>query len=81
LATAGSGDVLSGIVGGLLAATSDAATSDASPDDASAALAAALGVAVHGLAGRIAARRGAPSATEVLAAVGDAFARAGWVSP
>jgi hydroxyethylthiazole kinase-like uncharacterized protein yjeF len=61
LATAGSGDVLSGLIGSLLAAGRDAA------------LAAAVGAYVHGVAGRLAAADGPPSATDVLAAIRPAI--------
>lgn len=58
LATAGSGDVLAGVAGALLAA-------GLSPLDAG-----SLAAHVHGLAGRLAARRvGAPNAQDVLAAL------------
>lgn len=64
LATAGSGDVLAGVVGALLAAGLSAL------DAASAA------AHLHGLAGRLAATRvGSPSATDVAAAVPDALLR------
>jgi ADP-dependent NAD(P)H-hydrate dehydratase / NAD(P)H-hydrate epimerase len=55
LATAGSGDVLSGLIGSLLAA------------GLSAPLAAAAGAYVHGVAGQRAATNGPPSASGVLA--------------
>jgi ADP-dependent NAD(P)H-hydrate dehydratase / NAD(P)H-hydrate epimerase len=54
LATAGSGDVLSGLIGSLLAA------------GLSAPLAAAVGAYVHGVAGQQAASGGPPSAADVL---------------
>lgn len=57
LATAGTGDVLSGLVGALLAG-------GLSARDAGSA-----GAYLHGLAGRIAAEHGPPSATDVLAAL------------
>jgi hydroxyethylthiazole kinase-like uncharacterized protein yjeF len=57
LGTAGSGDVLSGLIGSLLAAGLDAP------------LAAAVGAYVHGVAGQIAATDGPPSSLDVLAAV------------
>lgn len=57
LATAGSGDVLSGLIGSLLATGIEAP------------LAAAAGAYLHGLAGQLAAADGPPSATDVLAAV------------
>lgn len=62
LATAGSGDVLAGIAGALLAA-------GLSPLDAG-----AMAVAVHGMAGRLASRGGPVSASGVLDAVPDAVA-------
>lgn len=63
LATAGSGDVLSGLAGSLLAAGLD-------PLDAG-----SVAAYVHGVAGRLAARRLAyPSATDVLDALGGALA-------
>ena len=62
LATAGSGDVLTGIAGSLLAAGLDG------PD------AGAVAAWVHGLAGRLAAQDGPPSAYDVLAAVRPAIA-------
>src|SRR5690606_38209425 len=64
LSTAGSGDVLSGLAGSLLAA-------GLSPFDAG-----SVAAYVHGVAGRLAARRaGYPSATEVLDALPQAFHR------
>lgn len=63
LATAGSGDVLAGIAGALLAA-------GLSPLDAG-----TLAVAVHGAAGHLASRGGPLSASSVLDAVPDAVAR------
>lgn len=58
LATAGSGDVLAGLAGALLAAGMDVLD------------AASVAAHVHGLAGRLAARQaGAPSATDVLQAL------------
>jgi NAD(P)H-hydrate repair Nnr-like enzyme with NAD(P)H-hydrate dehydratase domain len=65
LATAGSGDVLSGLIGSLLAAGL------AAPD------AAAVGAFVHGVAGQRAAAAGPPSAADVLAAVPTALAALG----
>jgi ADP-dependent NAD(P)H-hydrate dehydratase / NAD(P)H-hydrate epimerase len=62
LATAGSGDVLSGIVGSLLAAGLDAP------------IAAAAGAHLHGVAGQLAAADGPPSAADVLGALRAAFA-------
>ncbi|MEO6885367.1 MAG: NAD(P)H-hydrate dehydratase, partial [Jatrophihabitantaceae bacterium] len=55
LATAGSGDVLSGLIGSLLAAGLPCG------------LAAAVGAYVHGVAGQRAAAAGPPSATDILA--------------
>ena len=54
LGTAGSGDVLSGLIGSLLASGLDAP------------LAAAVGAYVHGVAGQLAATDGPPSADDVL---------------
>jgi hydroxyethylthiazole kinase-like uncharacterized protein yjeF len=62
LATAGSGDVLSGMVGALLAAGVEPG------------LAAAAGTYLHGAAGTLAATTGMPTAADVLAAVPRAFA-------
>ncbi|TAM84345.1 MAG: NAD(P)H-hydrate dehydratase [Jatrophihabitans sp.] len=62
LGTAGSGDVLSGLVGALLAGGLEPA------------LAAATGAFVHGVAGQQAAAAGPPSATDVLAAIPRATA-------
>jgi ADP-dependent NAD(P)H-hydrate dehydratase / NAD(P)H-hydrate epimerase len=61
LATAGSGDVLSGLIGSLLAAGLDAPR------------AAAVAAYVHGVAGQQAAAGGPPAASEVLAAVRGAI--------
>ncbi len=62
LATAGSGDVLSGLTGSLLAAGLDTP------------LAAAVGAYVHGVAGQLAAAGGPPSAVDVLTALRPALA-------
>lgn len=62
LATAGSGDVLSGLIGALLAG------------GAQPAIAAAVAAYVHGVAGQRAAAAGPPSATDVLAEVPAALA-------
>jgi ADP-dependent NAD(P)H-hydrate dehydratase / NAD(P)H-hydrate epimerase len=62
LATAGSGDVLSGIVGSLLAAGIEAP------------LAAAAAAHVHGVAGQLAAAAGPPSAADLLGALRAAIA-------
>lgn len=62
LGTAGSGDVLSGVIGALLA-------SGLAPLDA-----AATGAYLHGVAGQFAASAGAPSATDVLSALPRAYA-------
>ena len=61
LATAGSGDVLSGLIGSLLATRLDAT------------LAAAVGTYVHGVAGQLAAADGPPSAIDVLEALREAW--------
>lgn len=61
LATAGSGDVLSGLIGALLASGLPAP------------MAAAAGAYVHGVAGQRAATDGPPSATDVLAELRDAL--------
>jgi hydroxyethylthiazole kinase-like uncharacterized protein yjeF len=61
LATAGSGDVLSGLIGSLLATRLNAA------------LAAAVAAYVHGVAGQLAASDGPPSAIDVLGALRDAW--------
>ena len=61
LATAGSGDVLSGMIGAFLAGGVDAP------------LAAAVGAFVHGVAGQIAAASGPPSSADVLGALRAAF--------
>ena len=71
LGTAGSGDVLSGLIGSLLAA--HAAHGVLHDDDA--ALVAAAGVAIHGSAGVIAGRGGRPvTAMDVIDALPDAIA-------
>ena len=60
MATAGSGDVLSGIIGGLLA------------QGASPSLAAALGVYIHNLAGKVARKKKGVygmTATDILSAI------------
>ncbi|MEP6598773.1 MAG: NAD(P)H-hydrate dehydratase [Actinomycetota bacterium] len=62
LATAGSGDVLSGLIGSLLARGIDAP------------LAAAVGAHVHGVAGQVAAADGPPTAMDLLAALRPALA-------
>jgi ADP-dependent NAD(P)H-hydrate dehydratase / NAD(P)H-hydrate epimerase len=61
LGTAGSGDVLSGLIGSLLAARLEAP------------LAAAVGAFLHGVAGQIAASDGPPSAVDVLGALRTAW--------
>lgn len=63
LATAGSGDVLSGLIGALLATGIDPP------------LAAAAGAYVHGVAGQLAGADGPPSAADVLGAVRPALRR------
>ena len=71
LGTAGSGDVLSGLMGALLAG---AAAREGVDDDAAARIAAAA-VGLHGLAGRLAAQGGRPiTAPDVIAAIPDAIA-------
>lgn len=70
LGTAGSGDVLSGLMGALLAGA--AARGDVDLDDAARIAAAAVGV--HGLAGRLAAQGGRPvTAPDIIAAIPDAI--------
>ena len=61
LGTAGSGDVLSGLIGAFLAGGVDAA------------LAAAAGAFVHGVAGQLAAAGGTPSSADVLGSLRAAF--------
>ncbi|MEO6821875.1 MAG: NAD(P)H-hydrate epimerase [Candidatus Nanopelagicales bacterium] len=77
LATAGSGDVLSGIVGSLLAhAQAQSERHGTQLSDASAAALAAAAAYVHGLAGSVAASSGRPvAAVDVVAAVPAAVAR------
>lgn len=71
LGTAGSGDVLSGLMGALLAG---AAKRDEIDADAAAEIAAAA-VGLHGLAGRLAAQGGRPiTAPDIIAAIPDAIA-------
>jgi len=71
LGTAGSGDVLSGLIGSLLA--SHAAHGALDIDDA--ARLAAAGVAIHGVAGVLAGRGGRPvTAMDIIAALPDAIA-------
>jgi len=73
LATAGSGDVLAGLIAGMLAT----AVRAGDLDPAGAALVAARAVGLHGLAGRLAAGDGAPvTAVEVLAHLRAAHAAA-----
>ena len=73
LATAGSGDVLTGLLGGMLAA----AARGGPLDSAGAALVAARAVGLHGLAGRLAAAAGGPvTAPDVLAHLPGAHERA-----
>ena len=70
LGTAGSGDVLSGLMGALLAGA--AARADVDFDGAAWIAAAAVGV--HGLAGRLAAQGGRPvTAPDIIAAIPDAI--------
>lgn len=71
LGTAGSGDVLSGLMGALLAG---AVAREDIDDDAAAGIAAAA-VGLHGLAGRLAAQGGRPvTAPDIIAALPDAIA-------
>ena len=71
LGTAGSGDVLSGLMGALLAGAAARVDVD---DDAAAGIAAAA-VGLHGLAGRLAAQGGRPvTARDIIAAIPDAIA-------
>ena len=71
LGTAGSGDVLSGLMGALLAG---AAARDEVDDDPAAAIAAAA-IGLHGLAGRLASQGGRPvTAPDIIAAIPDAIA-------
>jgi hydroxyethylthiazole kinase-like uncharacterized protein yjeF len=73
LATAGSGDVLAGLVGGLLAHEAAGRV----VDGVAAARAAAAGAWLHGLAGRVAAEGGRPvAAWDLVEALPDAVARA-----
>ncbi len=73
LATAGSGDVLSGLVGGLLAHAAAGGPVDA----ATAARAAAAGAWLHGLAARVASEGGRPvAAWDIVGALPAAMARA-----
>lgn len=76
LATAGSGDVLSGLVGSMLASgAARAAARGADFGDADVVRVAAAGAYLHGLAGRLAASGGRPVVSEdVLRAVPDAIA-------
>ena len=70
LATAGSGDVLSGMIGALLAGAAGSGRSMLPLDPA---LTATVGTYLHGMAGQLAARRGVPTAADVLAAVPEAY--------
>lgn len=71
LGTAGSGDVLSGLMGALLAGAQ--ARGELDDDDAARVAAAAVGL--HGLAGRLAAQGGRPvTAPDIIAALPDAIA-------
>jgi ADP-dependent NAD(P)H-hydrate dehydratase / NAD(P)H-hydrate epimerase len=73
LATAGSGDVLAGLIAGMLAG----AVRSGGVDPPRAALVAARAVGLHGLAGRLAGAGGAPvTAPDVLAHLGAAHAAA-----
>jgi hydroxyethylthiazole kinase-like uncharacterized protein yjeF len=70
LGTAGSGDVLAGLMGALLAG----AAARGGVDDDAAALTAAAAVGLHGLAGRLAAHGGRPvTAPDIIAALPDAI--------
>ncbi len=71
LGTAGSGDVLAGLTGALLAG----AAARGAVDDDAAALVAASAVGLHGIAGRIAAHGGRPvTAPDIIAALPEAIA-------
>jgi NAD(P)H-hydrate repair Nnr-like enzyme with NAD(P)H-hydrate dehydratase domain len=73
LATAGSGDVLAGLMAGMLAGAARAG----GIDGAGAAHVAARAVGLHGLAGRLAAAEGGPvTAVEILAHLPGAHAAA-----
>ena len=73
LATAGSGDVLAGLIAGMLAS----AVRSADVDSRAAALVAARAVGLHGLAGRLAGSEGGPvTAVDVLASLRAAHAAA-----
>jgi ADP-dependent NAD(P)H-hydrate dehydratase / NAD(P)H-hydrate epimerase len=77
LGTAGSGDVLSGLLGGMLAGAAARSRSDGTDLDAiAAAQIAAAAAGLHGLAGRIAAEGGRPvTARDVVRDLPDAIAR------
>jgi ADP-dependent NAD(P)H-hydrate dehydratase / NAD(P)H-hydrate epimerase len=73
LATAGSGDVLAGLIAGMLAS----AVRSADVDSRAAALVTARAVGLHGLAGRLAGSEGGPvTAVDVLASLRAAHAAA-----
>jgi NAD(P)H-hydrate epimerase len=77
LATAGSGDVLAGLIAGMLAS----AERSGAVDPAGAALVTARAVGLHGLAGRLAAAGGGPvTAPDIVAHLAAAHAAAATAS-